>query len=91
MPRKQNQGGFFAHELMHMVQPKRMNFADRTIQRKFENLSLGGEVMNDTDIPWLIRVKSNSNADDFIFLPPGKNTDELFKVEKKLKGDVDAV
>lgn len=51
----------------------------------------GGEVTNDSNVSWLISGESNSSEDHFIWLPPGKNSDELPEVAEKLKGDVDAV
>ena len=52
---------------------------------------LGGEVTNDSDISWLISGGSNSDAKDFIWLPPNTNSDHLPEVKNRLKGDVDAV
>lgn len=51
----------------------------------------GGEVTNDSNVSWLISGESNSSEEHFIWLPPGKNSDELPEVASKLKGDVDAV
>ena len=51
----------------------------------------GGEVTNDSSESWLISGASNSNESDFIWLPPGKNSDELPEVKTRLNGDVDAV
>ncbi len=80
-----------AHELAHVVQQTRVDAANKRVQRKLESLGLGGEVTNDTDIPWLISGKSNREVEDFIWLPPGKNSDDLNEVEAQLNGDVDAV
>jgi hypothetical protein len=80
-----------AHELTHVVQQNVMTFSDKKIQGLFEKINLGGEVNNNTDIPWLISGKSNSRIEDFIWLPLGKNSDDIKQVEEQLDGDVDAV
>lgn len=49
---------------------------------------LGGEVTNDSDVHWLISHGSNSNPNDFLWLPPGKNSDEYFGIKDL---DIDAV
>jgi len=51
---------------------------------------IGGDVMNLSDVPWLISGGSNSNPMDFFWLPPHTKSDDLLGIER-IKGDVDAV
>lgn len=52
---------------------------------------IGGEVTNESDVPWVVSGISNSNPNHFAWLPKGRNSDNYEPVRKVVDGDVDAI
>lgn len=75
-------GGNSQDPLLNDVKPE---------EAKEEAGILGGEVTNESDRSWLISGGSNSNVNDFLWLHPNTNSDDVSYVDTQLDGDVDAV
>lgn len=52
----------------------------------------GGEVTNESDIPWSISGKNDKTGKPFFFnLRPNQNSDDIKGVKKNVNGDIDAI
>lgn len=74
-----------------LLQLKAQNTQATADQNVYASNQFGGEVTNSTNVSWLISGGSNSSEQDFNWLPPNTNSDNMQWVRDQLKGDVDAV
>lgn len=52
----------------------------------------GGEVTNESDVPWIISGKDDSSQQPFFFnLNPDQKSDDNHEIKEKINGDVDAI